>query len=236
MPENTYLDPIAKNGLLREKLLKWLPEEGQLETPVAGLTLFRHDHSNTCENCFYEAAVGVVVQGTKRSIVGNEEYVYHENDSLLNSVDLPSQNYILDATPDKPFLGLSLKIDRHMLGQLMMEQPGLVNGPDHPVRGLSVTPIEADVMDAFCRLVDLLDNPEQIPVLAPMIVREIHYRLLIGPRGSFLRAVNTAGSQGNRIAQAISWLRKNYKEPLQVDELAKKVNMATSTFIAISNR
>ena len=87
-----------------------------------------------------------------------------------------------------------------------------------------------DVLDAFLRLTELLDTPDQIPVLAPMIVREIHYRLLVGPRGRFLRAVNTAGSRGNRIAKAIAWLRNNYKEPLQVDELARKVNMAPSTF------
>ena len=137
----------------------------------------------------------------------------------------------LDASPEKPFLGMGLKIDKYIVSQLMTELPMQAKVIDEPVRkGLSVTPIEADILDAFVRLTELLDNPEQIPVLAPMIVREIYYRLLTGPRGKYLRAINTTGTRGSRIAQAITWLRNNYKEPLQVDELAKKVNMATSTF------
>jgi len=79
-------------------------------------------------------------------------------------------------------------------------------------------------------LVELLEKPEQIPVLAPLIIREIHYRLLIGAQGERLRMINMLGTQSNQIARTITWLRDNYKEPLQVDELARKVNMATSTF------
>jgi transcriptional regulator GlxA family with amidase domain len=95
---------------------------------------------------------------------------------------------------------------------------------------MAVVEVDPDVLDAFLRLVELLDRPEQIPVLAPMIIREIHYRLLIGPQGERLRMINTLGTQSNQIARSITWLKENYREPLQVDELARKVNMATSTF------
>lgn len=230
MPGNDRTSLMEKNRAIREKLLKWAPEPGDYQTSIEGFSLFRRDDCDSCDNCFYEPAVGVVIQGEKRSIVGSQEYHYRENDSLLNSVDLPSKNYILDARPEKPFLGLGLKIDKYMVGQLIAELPQLSQSSDEPVKGLSVTLIETDLLDAFLRLTELLDKPDQIPVLAPMIIREIHYRLLVGPRGKFLRAINTAGSQGNRIAQVISWLRENYKEPLQVDELARKANMATSTF------
>ena len=97
-------------------------------------------------------------------------------------------------------------------------------------KGLSVADVDPDILHAFLRLVELLEKPEQIPILGPLIVREIHYRLLIGPQGEFLRRLNTLGTQSNQIAQAITWLRDNYREPLQVDKLAQKVNMATSTF------
>lgn len=230
MPENSQTGLMEKNHMLRKKLLKWLPEPGEYQTPVKGFSLFRKDDCESCENCFYDPAVGVVIQGQKRSVIGSQEYFYRENDSLLNSVDLPSQNYILDATPEKPFLGMGLKIDKYIVSQLMTELPDPSGADDESIRGLSVTPIEMDILDAFIRLTELLDSPEQIPVLAPMIVREIHFRLLIGSRGKYLRATNTAGTRGNRIVQAISWLRNNYKKPLQVDELARKVNMATSTF------
>lgn len=215
---------------LREKLLKHMPKPGDYETAINGFSLFRRDDCDSFDNCFYEPAVGVVVQGKKHSIVGTEEYFYQEYDSLLNSIALPSINYMQEATPEKPFLAIALKIDRYMVNQLMTELPAQTEMTDESVRGLSVAPIEADILNAFVRLVDLLDMPEQIPVLAPMTIREIHYRLLIGSRGKYLRAINTNGTRGSRIAHVISWLRNNYKKPLQVDELAKKANMATSTF------
>lgn len=95
---------------------------------------------------------------------------------------------------------------------------------------MAVAEVDPDVLDAFLRLAELNEKPEQIPVLAPMIIREIHYRLLIGPQGERLRMVNTLGTQSNQIAKSITWLRDNYREPLQVDKLARKLNMATSTF------
>ena len=153
MPENSQSILQEKNRLI---LLKWLPEQGEYQTQIAGFSLFRFDEGESCENCFYEPAVGVVVQGNKRSVVGSEEYFYHEYDSLLNSVDLPSQNYILDATLEKPFLGVSLKIDRHIIGQLLMEQPELAQGSVETARGLCVMRIEVDVLDAFLRLTELL--------------------------------------------------------------------------------
>ena len=149
MPENSRADLAEKNRLLRERLLKWLPEPGEYQTPIQGFSFFRHDDCASCENCFYDPAVGVVIQGKKRSIVGSQEYFYHENDSLLNSVDLPSRNYILDASPEKPFLGMGLKIDKYIVSQLMMELPMQAKVIDEPVRkGLSVTPIEMCIRDS----------------------------------------------------------------------------------------
>lgn len=227
MPENSRHILME---VLREKLLEHIPEPGECQTAIDGLSLFRRNDCESWENCFYEPAIGIVVQGKKRSVVGSEEYFYQEYDSLLNGIALPSINYLQEATPEKPFLGVALKIDRYTVNQLMTELPTKPEMTDESVRGLSVAPIETDILNAFVRLVELLDNPEQIPVLAPMIIREIHYRLLVGPRGIYLRAINTSGTQGSRIAEVISWLRNNYKKPLQVDELARKANMATSTF------
>ena len=219
-----------KYGPIREKLLKWLPESGEYQTPVSGFFLFRKNECECPENCFYEPAVGVILQGQKHSYIGSREYRYGEGWCLVNGIDLPAKNYILDATPENPFLGMGMRLDKSLTTQLAAEIPPPPKTGLEPDCGLSLTPTDPDILDAFSRLLDLLEKPEQIAVMAPMIIREIHYRLLIGPQGSFLRAVNTFGTQGNQVAQAISWLRKNYKEPVQVDELAKKVNMATSTF------
>ncbi|MFZ2448479.1 MAG: AraC family transcriptional regulator [Syntrophobacteraceae bacterium] len=217
-------------NLLKEKLLRWMPGSGRYPTAIESLTLFRRDEPNQPENCFYNPLVAVIIQGFKRSIIGSEEYRYGENHCLVAGVDMPSVNYITVASPEKPFLGISLNLDKYLTTQLAAEIPPSSRSGNGPCKGMAVADVDPDVLDAFLRLAELLEKPEQIPVLAPMIIREIHFRLLIGPQGEHLRMVNTLGTQSNQIARTITWLRGNYKEPLQVDELARKVNMATSTF------
>ena len=143
---------------------------------------------------------------------------------------MPSSFYVTDASPERPFLALCLDLDKYLITRLAAEVPPPCATGACSYKGLSVADVDPDILHAFLRLVELLEKPEQIPILGPLIVREIHYRLLIGPQGEFLRRLNTLGTQSNQIAQAITWLRDNYREPLQVDKLAQKVNMATSTF------
>lgn len=147
-----------------------------------------------------------------------------------SGVDMPSSFYITDASPEKPFLSLSLELDKVLITRMAAEVPlPSGHGKGFP-KGVSVAEADSDIVEAFLRLVDLLEKPEQLPVLAPMIIREIYYRLLIGTQGEHLRRLNTLCTQSNQIAQAITWLRTYYREQLQVDELASRVNMATSTF------
>jgi AraC-like DNA-binding protein len=218
------------NNLLKEKLLRWMPGSGRYPTAIEGLATIRRDEANQPENCFYQPLVAVIVQGFKRSIIGSEEFRYGENHCLVAGVDIPSVNYITAASPEQPFLGVSLNLDKYLTTQLAAEIPPSSRLGNGSYKGISVADVDPDVLDAFLRLAELLEKPEQIPILAPMIIREIHYRLLIGPQGEHLRMINTFGTQSNQIAKTITWLRDNYKEPLQVDELARKVNMATSTF------
>ena len=230
MTENDRARLERTKNLLKEKLLGWMPGSGRYPTAVEGLTTVRRDEVNQPENCFHKPLVGVIVQGLKRSIIGSEEYRYGENQCLVAGVDLPSVSYITAATPEHPFLGLSLSLDKYLITQLAAEIPPSSMPGNGSYKGISIAEVDPDVLDAFLRLVELHEKPAQIPILAPMIFREIHYRLLIGPQGERLRTVNTHGTQSNQIAKSITWLRDNYKEPLQVDELARTVNMATSTF------
>ena len=143
---------------------------------------------------------------------------------------MPSESYITVASDEEPFLALSLDLDRSLVAQLAAEIP-------HPARteqgmGKSVAVMEADakVMAAFLRLTELLDEPEEIPIMAPMLIREILYRLLLGPQGAWLRTICSLGTASNQVAQAVTWLRENYKAPLQVEELAQRVGMSSSSF------
>jgi AraC-like DNA-binding protein len=225
-----HLRLAQTNRLLKEKLLRWMAKTGDYPTAITGLSLHRRDEVDQAENCFYTPVVAVVLQGFKRSVIGSEEYHYGENHCLINGVDIPSVNHITDASPEKPFLVMSLNLDSQLITQLVAEIPRAFASEYEPFRGVAVADVDPNVLDAFLRLAELLDNPEQIPVLAPMIIREIHYRLLAGPQGRHLRSLNTIGSQSNRVFRALTWLRQNFKEPFLIEELSKKANMAASTF------
>ncbi len=220
------------NEQIKVKLLKHCSGTEKLATEVEGLMLSRRENADQTENCFYTPTVGVVIQGSKWSRIGSEEYHYGELYCLVAGVDMPGIYHLTDASPEKPFLAVSMQLDRYLITQLILEAPSSLHTPDTECscRGVALAVVEHGVLDAFSRLVDLLDHPEQIPVLAPLIKRELHYRLLLGPHGECLRQLNTLGTQSNQIATAISWLRDNYREPLLVEALAKKVNMAPSTF------
>lgn len=230
MKKDDRLNIATDNELLKEKLMSWLPEKGSCITAIKGLAIFRHDEADICENCFYKPSVGVIVQGFKRSVIGNEEYRYGENHSLVTGVDIPAISHIMTASPEHPFLSVSLELDKYLITQLLTEIKYDLSPMNHSLKGISVEKVNPDILNAFLRLTELLDNPEQIPVLAPMIIREIHYRLLTGPQGEYLRMISTQGTRSNQIADAIAWLKENYKSQLQIDALAERINMAPSTF------
>lgn len=228
MSEPIHLPEL--NDSLKEKLLKWLPEQSRLETPIPSLALTRHDENTSAIRCFYTPMIALVVQGFKRSMIGDHEANYGELHCVTVGIDMPGVFHITDASPQAPFLSLSVKLDRRIITQLITEVPSIVTAQEGEVTPIVVDEAGKDLLQVFSRLVELLDTPSRIPVLAPMIIREIHYYLLCGSQGKCLRLFNTNGTQANQIAQAISWLRENYTSPLRMEELARYVNMAPSTF------
>ena len=174
--------------------------------------------------------VGLIVQGRKESVIGREIFRYGELDCLVNGVDMPSESRILGASPEQPLLAVSLVINRALATELASVAASSFDAPGGRCLGVSVARVEPDVHDAFARLVDLLDRPEEAALMAPLLVREVLFRVLAGPQGGDLRRLHTVGSHGHQVAEAIIWLRANYMRPLSVDALAARVAMATSTF------
>lgn len=214
-------------GVLLAKIGSYLTEEGDYPLSVPNVTLHRRHNTHTPENCFYKPIVGLTLQGAKRTVIGNREYRYGAGNCIVTGVDMPSINYITDASAERPYLVVSLYLDLHLVSQLAPQVPARAGNAD----GNSVVaPTDPEVLGAFLRLVELEEKPEQIPVLAPLIVREIHFRLLTGPQGNLLRAISTHGTQSNRIAQAINWIRNNFKNDLEVESLAGQVHMSPPTF------
>lgn len=217
------------NLQLKQLILPKMPTAGDYPTPIEGLVLHRRDQTYKIENCFNGPILAVTVQGFKRTIVGNEEYRYGAGHSLVAGVDMPTMSHITEASAENPYLVISLDLNNHLTAQLLAELPKLKQ-QQRLFKRLAVAKSDQGVLQALLRLIKLLDKPEQIAILAPMIIREIHFRLLLSEQGDQLIAINTQGTQSNQISTAIKWLLTHIKHPLNVDELANTVNMAPSTF------
>lgn len=213
---------------LTKTLLRRMPKSGDYPTIIDGLTTYRRDETLQLDNCIYCPLVTLVVQGFKSSLVGNQALEYQGGQYMITGVDMPSVSQIKEATPETPFLSMTLFLDRAITGQLIMEtSPNLISGNDE--RGMCVATADIDTLCAFQRVAELIEKPNDVSVMGPMVVKELHYRLLTGPHGNRLRQLNTPGSQSSRIAVAVSWLKAHFTEPLIIEELANKVNMSEST-------
>lgn len=221
---------MAANGRLKSILSGLNLQTGRTYTAINGLSLTRWNSAGQTDTCFYAPAIGIIVQGHKESLIGAEAFKYGELDCLVNGVDMPSISKILQAAPDKPLFAVSLNIERSLATELAAEIPPAKEPVGLQHHGVSVARVTADVLETFVRLVELLDRPEQAPLRAPLLVREIITRVLLGPQGAALRTIYTLGSHGNQVADAITWLRANYAGQLTVEALAERVGMATSTF------
>jgi AraC-like DNA-binding protein len=221
---------VAALESLKKSIARWTDKGDLRETAVPGLSIFRRDEPTPPVNLMYEPRICVVAQGAKRVVLGDETYIYDAHHFLITSVDLPTVVQIIKASPEKPYLGLVLKLDQREISQLMVDSNLPAPREQQSSRGMATGKVTVPLITAFQRLVDLLSEPEGVPILAPIIQREIFYRLLVGDQGVRLRQMASAGSQSRQIARAIDWLKGNYTSPLRIDDLATKVNMSTSTF------
>ena len=210
---------------------RWTIGQFDWQTPISGLTFFRREAPMPPTICLVEASIVLVVQGEKQMLAGGEAYPYNINRFLITSLDIPANSQVVTASPDNPCLGLALKLDLRTMAELIA-QGGLPLPEDRSsdrgaVIGLgTVTPM---LLEPFKRMLDLLDEPSAIPILAPLIEREIHYRLLMSDQAARLQQIASVGSQGHRVAKAIDWLKVNYTETLRIDDLAAQVKMSPSS-------
>lgn len=203
--------------------------DGPNPTPIDGLSLFRASSTSTPICAVYRSVLAVAAQGTKHLSLADEAFQYDSRHYLITSVDLPVIGQITEASPERPYLCAVLDMDPHKIAELAGSMQLAPLPPGAGALGLGVSPLTAPVMDAFLRLVRLLDTPDDIPVLAPMRERELLYRLLTGAQGQRLRSIAAADSQGHRTARAIDWIKGNFDQPLSIDALADAVNMSKSS-------
>jgi len=213
------------------KSIARLTEGGELfTTAVPGLSLFRREEPTEPITGVYEPSVCMVAQGAKRVLLGDDTYVYDAHHYLITSVHLPTVVQITEASPEKPYLGLRLMLDLREISQLMADSNLPPPRTQQSSRGMATGEVTLPLVTAFQRLIDLLAEQQDIPILAPVIQREIIYRLLVGDQGERLRQIASAGSQSQQIARAIDWLKGNFTQQLRIDDLAAQANMSSSTF------
>lgn len=180
-------------------------------------------------HCVTEPSLGVVVQGAKRTVVGDRVFEYGAGDFVVVSTDLPIASRIVQASDDVPYLACGLNLDPATIASLLLEAPGADGLLATPCSmGVQAAPLE--LQEAMVRLLRLLDQPRDAPVLRPLIEREILWRLLCGPQGGRVRQIGLADSRLAQVSHAIRHIRQHFAQALAVEDLAGLARMSVSSF------
>lgn len=202
----------------------------RLDTDIPGLSLHRWDHPTDPTSYMLAPSICLIGQGRKQVVVGGDTFVYDASHFLITSIDLPVVSRIIEASPEAPYLGLTMEINFRELSSLLLENPSHEKRPAADSLGIAVSGIHAPLLDVFNRLLDLLNHPEDLKALAPLYQREITYRLLKGEQGARLRHIAASGQNGYRVVRTIEWLKKHYSESMKVDEMASRAGLSVSAF------
>lgn len=198
-------------------------------TAISSLGLFRRERLTDPCPCEIQPSIVLVATGAKQLLIGDLPYIYDIKRFVIASLDLPGTSQVLEASPEKPCLGLVFRLDMRLLAELIAHVRLPSTRHRLPDGSAAIGTLTPDLLGPFARLLDLLDAPDDIAVLAPLIEREIHYRLLKTDAASRLMQIASVGSQGHRIARAIDWMKVNYKTPISIDDLAAHVQMSPSS-------
>ncbi|GAA4780757.1 AraC family transcriptional regulator [Lysobacter hankyongensis] len=203
--------------------------DGVHDTPVAGAAVIRASAPSQPLPAVYDPSVCIVVQGRKHALFDGATYVYDPMHCLIVSTSLPITGRIIEASSARPYLCLRIDLDPRIVEALSSQVEEDAPGDSAPGRALLVAETSPALLDAALRLVRLADEPDAAPVLAPLAMREIHFRLLTGALGPQLRALCRSDGQARRVGRAIALLRERYAEPLRIEALAEAAHMSASS-------
>ncbi|QSI28458.1 helix-turn-helix domain-containing protein [Variovorax sp. RKNM96] len=209
-----------------------VPGDGIHDSPIPGVDLIRSSTPTMPMPVVYEPTLCLIAQGRKRVMLGTTAYVYDPARYLIASVDLPVMGSVIEASEAAPYLCLALDLDMTVLSDLALRHSLPDESDSAPDAGMALNDTTPELLDAMVRLVSLLDSPADIEALAPLVTREILYRLLVDPRNSIVRQLARADSRLSQIAKAISWLREHYGQACRIEDIADLAGMSRSTFHA----
>ncbi|ELA9362067.1 AraC family transcriptional regulator [Vibrio parahaemolyticus] len=225
---------LPSRAFATQKLAKlidrWTGNANQYDTPISGLRFSRWTTPTPPTSYTHNPSICLIAQGRKRVLLGEESFIYDANHFLISSVDLPIITNIIEASEEQPYLGLIMELDLTEISQLIVDSELAFTQAKEAQKGIAVGELSESLLDAFVRLAELLDEGQNIKILAPIIKREIFYRLLMSEQGTRLHQIVTAGSHSHQIAKAIDWLKNNFVKPLSVGDLASYTGMSKSSF------
>ncbi|CAI2335673.1 helix-turn-helix domain-containing protein [Vibrio parahaemolyticus] len=225
---------LPSRAFATQKLAKlidrWTGDANQYDTPISGLRFSRWTTPTPPTSYTHNPSICLIAQGRKRVLLGEESFIYDANHFLISSVDLPIIANIIEASEEQPYLGLIMELDLTEISQLIIDSELAFTQAKEAQKGIAVGELSESLLDAFVRLAELLDEGQNIKILAPIIKREIFYRLLMSEQGTRLHQIVTAGSHSHQIAKAIDWLKNNFVKPLSVGDLASYTGMSKSSF------
>lgn len=231
-PDNTMNStsglPLVNSKSLIELISNIAKSDGDYTTPIPSLMIYRRSEATVPMPCIFGLGLGITVQGGKRVTLGEEIFDYGPAQALVTSIDLPVTSYVTHATPIEPYLGIRLELDARTISQLVSEMNFPL--PLKPSRAMSMVTLDEGMLDALTRLTQLLDEPNLIPHIAPLIQQEIIVRLLSGEHGSTLKHLVTIGAPSQQITKVINWMKSHFTEDIPIDDLATKASMSPSTF------
>jgi len=211
-------------------IARFTADDGEHPTAVGNLFLVRRSSTTALAHIVQWPFFGLVVQGAKSLSLGPHVHHYGVGDYMVLSLDLPVMSRVTEASPEAPNLGLGMRIEPERLKELLSRigttRPAVT--PDDML-AVAVNKAPPDLLDAVLRLLRLLDRPQDIAAMAPLVEQEILYRVATGPFGPTLLQIAMIETPSNRIAQAVAWLRQNFTRPLRIEELAGHAGMSVSS-------
>jgi AraC-like DNA-binding protein len=200
-----------------------------LQTSIPGLLLSRVETTEP-DYSLTDPLLVVMVQGGKRLLLDDQVFEYRAGQLLVVTTGLPVTGHFLDATPQTPALGMGLVLRPATIAELLLETAprGWSRGDAGPA--IATGEAGPDLLDAAARMLRLLGHPADARVLAPLVEREILWRLLTGPHGAIVRQIGLADSSTSQVGRAIRWIRDNYAEPTRIEDLARMAGMSTAAF------
>lgn len=214
---------------LNSAIAQFAPTDGVHATAIPGLSLMRVSQPTEPTHGLIQPLLCIVAQGKKRTIAGDRVMAYDAANFLVVSADTPIIGQVVEASPEAPYLCFKLDIDPAAITELLIDVGGIGGGAAEADASISVSPLTPELIDAATRLVRLLASPDDIRVLAPMVRREIFYRVLQTDQATRLQQIALAESRLQQVNRAIGWIKTNYRDSFAIETVAAEARMSPSS-------